>query len=51
MTADTFEALLLPNLPSVRRFVQMRLQVSRPRRRHSSADPDCEHSSTATSCG
>ena len=26
MTADTFEALLLPNLQSVRRFVQMRLR-------------------------
>lgn len=26
MTADAFEALLLPNLPSVRRFVQMRLK-------------------------
>jgi RNA polymerase sigma-70 factor, ECF subfamily len=25
MTGDTFEALLVPNLPSVRRFVQMRL--------------------------
>jgi len=28
MTGDTFETLLVPNLPSVRRFVQMRLKVS-----------------------
>jgi RNA polymerase sigma-70 factor (ECF subfamily) len=27
MTGDTFEALLEPNLPSVRRFVQMRLRT------------------------
>lgn len=28
MTGDAFEALLAPNLPSVRRFVQMRLRTS-----------------------
>jgi RNA polymerase sigma-70 factor (ECF subfamily) len=28
MTGDTFEALLVPNLPSVRRFVQTRLRTS-----------------------
>jgi RNA polymerase sigma-70 factor, ECF subfamily len=28
MTGDTFEALLAPNLPSVRRFVQTRLRTS-----------------------
>jgi len=28
MTGDTFEALLAPNLPSVRRFVQARLRAS-----------------------
>ena len=28
MTGDTFEALLAPNLPSVRRFVQRRLRTS-----------------------
>jgi RNA polymerase sigma-70 factor (ECF subfamily) len=28
MTGDTFEALLAPNLPSVRRFVQSRLRTS-----------------------
>ena len=27
MTGDTFEALLAPNLPSVRRFVQMRMRT------------------------
>ena len=28
MTGDTFEALLAPNLPSVRRFVQTRVRTS-----------------------
>jgi RNA polymerase sigma-70 factor (ECF subfamily) len=28
MTGETFEALLVPNLPSVRRFVQMRMRTS-----------------------
>jgi DNA-directed RNA polymerase specialized sigma24 family protein len=28
MTGDTFEALLEPNLPSVRRFVQTRLRTT-----------------------